>query len=190
MLYFSCILGRDWFCGFFFCCGTPQAIGSFLRNRIGNHTREVPSCFYLGVFSIQCACIALIYLFLCRLCGHDFPVVSYRSKFCLSLSIYFVFLSFSSCMRVFLSQSRVHTGFPGIVAYARKFTENSHICPDFLLFWKIKCWWVSLGDCWFFFDASGICISPLFLTKDSFLFDFWKMFLSLHFLFFVLRLVH
>ena len=38
------------FCSFFICCGTLQAIGIFLRNRIGNHTGEVPSCFSLGVF--------------------------------------------------------------------------------------------------------------------------------------------
>ena len=28
------------FCGYSVCCGTPQAIGIFLRNRIRNHTRE------------------------------------------------------------------------------------------------------------------------------------------------------
>ena len=38
------------FCGFSICCGTTQAIGSFLRNTIGDSTREVPSCFSLGVF--------------------------------------------------------------------------------------------------------------------------------------------
>ena len=91
------------FCGFSICCGTPQAIGSFLHNRIGNHTGEIPSCFYLGVFCIQCTFIALIFLFLCRVWGHDYLVVSWRSKFCLSFSIYLIFLSFSSYTRVFLS---------------------------------------------------------------------------------------
>ena len=63
-------------CGFSVYCGTPQAIGIFLCNRIGDHTREVSSCFYLGVFGIQCTFIALIFLFLCRVWGHDYPVVS------------------------------------------------------------------------------------------------------------------
>ena len=54
----------------------PQAIGSFLRNRIGDHTREVPSCFSLMVFGIQCTWISLIYLFLCRAWGHVFPIGS------------------------------------------------------------------------------------------------------------------
>ena len=53
------------FCSFFVYYGTTQPIGSFLRNRIGDHTGEVPSCFSLGVFGIQCASIALISLFLC-----------------------------------------------------------------------------------------------------------------------------
>ena len=124
------------FYGFSICCGTPQAIGSFLHNRNGNHTREVPSCFSLGVFGIQCACIALISLFLCWVWGHDCPVVSYRSKFFLSLSIYLIFLSFSSCTKDFISQTHVHAGFPWIVMYVRMFAENSHVCPDFFLFWE------------------------------------------------------
>ena len=37
------------FFGLFVCCGTPQAIGIFLYNKIGDHTGEVPSCFSLGV---------------------------------------------------------------------------------------------------------------------------------------------
>ena len=125
-----------YFCGFSVCCGTPQAIGIFLCNRIGDHTGEFHSCFYLGVLGIQCASIALISLFICRFWGHDYPIVSYRSKFCLNLSFYVIFLSFSSCMRVFLSQWRVHVGFPRIVACVRKFTKNSHVCPDFLVFWE------------------------------------------------------
>ena len=124
------------FCGFSIYCGTPQSIGSFLRNRIGDHTGEVPCCFYLGVSGIQCAFIALIFLFLCWVWGNDYPVVSWRSKFCLSLSIYLIFLSFSSCMRVLLSQSRIHVGFPGKITYVRRFTENTRVFPDFLIFWK------------------------------------------------------
>ena len=124
------------FCGFSVYCGTPQAIGSFLRDRIDDHTGEVPSCFSLGVFGIQCACIALISMFLCRFWGHDCPVVFCRSKFCPLLSFYLIFLSFSSCTWVFISQLRVPTSFPRIVTYVRRFTENNHACPDFLLFWE------------------------------------------------------
>ena len=124
------------FYSFSICCGTPQAIGSFLCNRIGDSTGEVPSCFSLGVFSIHCACISLISLFLCRVWGHDFPVASCRSKNFLSLSIYLMFLSFSSCTWVLLSQSRVHVGFRGIVAYVHMFTENNCVCPNFLIFWE------------------------------------------------------
>ena len=36
------------FCGYSVYCGTPQAIGSFLYNRIGDHTGDVP-CFSLGL---------------------------------------------------------------------------------------------------------------------------------------------
>ena len=122
------------FCGYSVCCGTPQAIGSFLRNRIGDHTMDVPSCFSLGFFGIQCACIALISLFLCQVWGHDFPVVSCRSKFCLSLSIYLIFLSFSSYTRFVPSQSHIHRGFPGKIMYVRRFIESSRVCLDFLLF--------------------------------------------------------
>ena len=106
----------------------------FSPNRIGDHTGEVLSCFSLGVFGIQCACIALISLFLIRVWGHVFPIVSYRSKLCLSLSVQLLFLSFSSYTRVFLSQSPLHVGFLGKIAYVRGFTENSHICPDFFYF--------------------------------------------------------
>ena len=97
-----------------------------------------------GFFGIQCTWIALICLFLCRVWGHVCPVVSCSSKFCLSLSICLIFLSFSSCTQVLLSQSRVHTGFPGIVAYVRRFTENSHVCRDLGDFG----WFLSLLGCY------------------------------------------
>ena len=42
----------------------PQAIGIFLRNRIGNHTGEFLIISFGGFISIQCSWIALIYLFL------------------------------------------------------------------------------------------------------------------------------
>ena len=114
----------------------PKRLEVFLCNRIGDHIGEVPSCFYLGVFGIQCTFIALIFLFLCRVWGHDYPVVSWRSKICISLSIYLIFLSFSSYTRVFLSQSCIHVGFPRKIVYVHRFTENSTVCPDFLLFWE------------------------------------------------------
>ena len=59
--------------------------------------------FIWGFFDIQCTFIALIALFLCWFWGHDYPVVSWRSKFCLSFSIYVIFLFFSSYTWVLLS---------------------------------------------------------------------------------------
>ena len=111
MIDFSCLA---------VCFGTPQAIGIFLHNRIGDHTREVPSCFYLGVFGIQCAFISLIFLFLCQVWGNYYPVVSWRSKFCLSLSIYLIFLSF-----FFL-----YAGFSFTVAYTRGFSWKNRVCTQ------------------------------------------------------------
>ena len=42
----------------------PQAIGIFLRNKIGDHTGEFLVISFGGFFSIQCSWIAMIYLFL------------------------------------------------------------------------------------------------------------------------------
>ena len=41
------------FCSFSVCFGTPKDIGSFLRNKIGDHTRHVP-CVYLESGGIMC----------------------------------------------------------------------------------------------------------------------------------------
>ena len=43
------------FCGYSVCCGTPQAIGSFLRNRIGDHTGEFLVISFGGFIGIQCS---------------------------------------------------------------------------------------------------------------------------------------
>ena len=71
-----------------------QAIGSFLRNRIGDHIGELLVISFGGFIGIQCSWIALISLFLSRVLGHVFLVVSNRSKFCLSLSVYLLFYLF------------------------------------------------------------------------------------------------
>ena len=108
------------FYGYSVCCGTPQAIGSFLCNKIDDHTGELQVNSFGGFVLIQCSWIALISLFLSRVWGHVFLVVSDRSKFFLSLSIYLLFISFSSCTRVLSSQSRVHVVFTGISMYIRE----------------------------------------------------------------------
>ena len=88
----------------------PQAIGIFLRNRIGNYTGDFLVISF-GVFvSIQCSWIALISLFLSRVWGHVFLVVSYRSKFCLSLFVCLLFISFLLVREFFLC-SRVYMQF-------------------------------------------------------------------------------
>ena len=72
----------------------PQAIGSFLRNKIGDHTGEFLVISFGGFISIQCSWIALISLFLNQVWGHVFLVVSDRSKFCLSWSTCLLFYLF------------------------------------------------------------------------------------------------
>ena len=83
-----------YFCGYSICCGTPQAIGSFLCNIIGDHTGEFLVISFGGFIGIQCSWIALISLLLSRVLGHVFLVVSNMSKFCLSLSFYLLFYLF------------------------------------------------------------------------------------------------
>ena len=93
----------------------PQAIGISLRNRIGDSAGDVP-CFYLG-FMCTMGFILLNFfivypptsnprpLFLSRVWGHVYLVVSDTSKVCLSLSILpsfylFFFLYASFCFTV------------------------------------------------------------------------------------------
>ena len=156
------------FCAYTIYCSIPQAIEIFLRNIFGDHTGEFLAISF-GVFvGIQCSWIALISLFLCWVWGYVCPVVSYKSKFCLIFYVWLLFISFSSCTWVFLSQSRVHAGFPWIVVYARGFTENSRVCPDFCLFWED---YVLLGDFGLLLSLLGCFKSldtPLFLMRDAF----------------------
>ena len=73
----------------------PQAIVISLHNIVGDSTGEFLVIFPLGVFiSIQYSWIALISLFLSRVWGHIFLIVSDRSKFCLSLSVCLHFCTF------------------------------------------------------------------------------------------------
>ena len=44
-------IGKGFFCVVTLSIVVPQDIGSFLRNRIGDHTRDVP-CFSLGLGGI------------------------------------------------------------------------------------------------------------------------------------------
>ena len=46
--------GND-FCSYSIYCGTPQAIGSFLHNRIGDHTGEFVVISFGGFVGIQCS---------------------------------------------------------------------------------------------------------------------------------------
>ena len=58
------------FYGYLVCCGTPQAIGSFLHNRIGDHTREFLVISFGDFVHIQSSLTALISLFLSRVWGN------------------------------------------------------------------------------------------------------------------------
>ena len=112
----------------------PQAIGISLYNRIGDFAGEFLVIFPLGVFiSIQCFWISLISLFLSRVWGHVFLVVSDRSKFCLRFSVYLLFLSLFLPVHKFWLHSRMYTwvllgflriyaGFLHTVTYAMSFS--------------------------------------------------------------------
>ena len=95
----------------------PQAIESFLHNRIGDHTGEFLVISFWGFIGIQCSWIALISLFLSRVWGHVFLVVFDRTKFCLSLFIYLLFYLF-----LFM-----YASFSFTVACTHGFSCNSHV---------------------------------------------------------------
>ena len=127
-------IGKDWFLESKLSVVVPQAIGIYLRNRIGDSTGEflvvVLWGFSIGIHWIW---IALSLLFLCRVWGHVCLVVSDWCEFCLSLSIclyfyapFFMYTSFELTVaytcgflchlcvytRVYCEQSRMPLVFP------------------------------------------------------------------------------
>ena len=66
-------------------------------------------------------------------------------NFVLAYLFAFIFISFSSCMWVFSSQSRVQEVLTEISVYIRGFSTHSHVCPEFFLLEED---WVLLGDFW------------------------------------------
>ena len=80
----------------------PQAIGIYLRNRIGDSAGEFLVVVLWGFsISIQWLWISLFLLFLCRVWGNPCLVVSYWCEFCLSLFVcpysYAPFFLYASC---------------------------------------------------------------------------------------------
>ena len=146
----------------------PKPYEVSLRNRIGNHIGEVPSCFYLGFLVFNVLELLLISLFLCRVWGHVFLVGSWRSKFCLSLSFCPIFCLFLPVCGFFI-HSHVYTWvFPEQSRMYALLLRTVMYALILSLSWMIKCCWVSSDDWWVFLDASRVCIHPLFLTRDCF----------------------
>ena len=126
----------------------PQAIGSFLCNRIGDSAGEFLVIYFGGFIDIQCSLIALISLFLSWVWGHVCLVVSDRSKFCLSLSVYLLFLSLFLPVREFCLHSHVYTWF--LLEYPRIYMDFLHIVTYTLVvtfLWKILDCWVNFVSC-------------------------------------------
>ena len=68
------------------CCGPPQAIGSFLHNKIDDSIGDFPFCWGLGAW---CAWISLcLYMFLCHVQKYVIPLVSYWINMSLNLPFY------------------------------------------------------------------------------------------------------
>ena len=98
----------------------PQAIGISLRTRIVDSSGEFLVVVLWGFsIGIQWLWISLLLLFLCRVWGHVFLVVSDWCEFCLSLSVclyfyalFFLYASFEltvACIRGFDCYIHVHT---------------------------------------------------------------------------------
>ena len=83
---------------------------------------------------------------------------------------YFFYL-FLPVRGFFVSQSRVHIGFLGIVTYACRFTENNHVCLDFFIFLgRLSV----AGWIWMIVESSLMLlefVSPLYFWLET-LFDF------------------
>ena len=95
----------------------PQAIGIYLRNRIGNFAREFLVVVLWGLFyQHSMNWIALSLLFLCWVWGHVFLVVSDWCEVCLNLSV---------CLD-FYAPFFLYASFELTVAYARGFL--CHFC--------------------------------------------------------------
>ena len=118
MFYFSCILGRDWFLRFFYLLWYTPSHRKFLSvTELATILGRFLVVSLWGFLVFNVLKLLLISLFLCWVWGHVFLVGSWRSKFCLSMPVFSLFLSFSSYTRVLLSDSCVHAGFLGIVMY-------------------------------------------------------------------------
>ena len=124
----------------------PQAIGSFLRNIIGDHTRDVP-CFYLGFGGTMCSIFLTFSLFLLVFMLH-FIVCSSIDTHLYWFDPYPVFYNCLLCIRRFLAKShvhmhifgqksRIHTVFWPNSTYTCSFLVKSHIYMQ--LFFKQLC---------------------------------------------------
>ena len=163
----------------------PQAIGNFIRNKIGDHTGEFLVISFGGFIGIQCSWSALISLFLSLIWGHVFLVVSDRSKFCLSLSFYllfwlffFLYASFSftvSCTHGFSCNSRVYTWI---------FCKPLHMLWVFP-FWRILSvvgWvWMIAESSWMFLESVYTFVSN---QRRFLVWIFWEF--SCHCIFYFL----
>ena len=87
-------------------CGAPQAIGCFLRNKIGDHTGDVP-CFDLGFGGRMCLLLLICSLFLLIYVLHFIGCSSIDTP--LYWFIHWpTFYHYLLCMHRFLAKSRVH----------------------------------------------------------------------------------
>ena len=121
----------------------PQAIGSFLRNRIGDHTGDVP-CISLGFGVTMCLILLTCSLFLLISIFHFIVCSSINTP----LYWFDPWPAFYHCLlcirrflakshvhtRIFGQKSRIHTGFWPKSVYTHNFLAKSHVYTQ--LFFK------------------------------------------------------
>ena len=143
-----CFISLAYWEGIYFCdysiyCSTPQAIGSFLCNRIGDHTGDVP-CFYLGfggticLIFLTCSLFLLVSVLHFTLCSSiDTPLYWFDSwpTFYHCLLCIRKFLAKSRVhMRIFGQKLHIHAGFWAKSTYTLRFLAKSHVYTQ--LFFK------------------------------------------------------
>ena len=112
--------------GFSVCCGTPQPIGSFLCNRIGDSTGDV-LCFSLGFGGTMCWIFLTCSLFLLVSVLHFIVCLS------IDTPLYWfdpwpAFYHCLLCIHRFLAKSQVHTWiFWPKVMYTCRFLAKIHV---------------------------------------------------------------
>ena len=169
----------------------PQAIGSFLRNRIGDHSGEFLVIsfggFYRHSMFLNCSDFSVSESGL----GACFLVVSDRSKVCLILfvlrSFYlFFFLYVSFCFIVVCT----HGFYWDLRVYTWVFCTQSRMPWVFPFRGRLSVagWFLMIAKSpWMLLEYGYTSVSD---QRRIFRLNFLRMFLSLHFLFFVLGLVH